>query len=60
MSVAGGQRRFVFHGIHMLFEGTWGRPWSPSEVPENRLIFIGRDLDRDMLERGLRACMTGA
>ena len=50
-------RRFVFQGVHMTLDGRPGRPWAPSETRRNELVFIGRDLDRQVLERGLASCM---
>ncbi|MFC1362932.1 MAG: GTP-binding protein, partial [gamma proteobacterium symbiont of Ctena orbiculata] len=37
------------------FDGKFGRPWS-GEVRHSQLVFIGRDLDRMELERGLVQC----
>ena len=50
-------RRFVFQGVHMTLEGRPGRPWLPAEPRRNELVFIGRDLDRRMLEAGLAGCL---
>ena len=50
-------RRFVFQGVHMTLEGRPGRPWQPGEPRRNELVFIGRDLDRSVLEAGLAGCM---
>ena len=50
-------RRFVFQGVHMTLDGRPGRPWQPGEARRNELVFIGRDLDRHVLEQGLAGCM---
>jgi G3E family GTPase len=52
------EQRFVVQGVHMLIEGGPQRPWKPSERRESRLVFIGRDLPRDMLKQGFSACCT--
>ena len=57
LSIAGEDRRFVFQGVHMLFDGRPDRPWGAGER-SNSLIFIGRNLDRERLERGFKACLT--
>ncbi len=57
LSIAGVAERFVFQGVHMLFDGRPDRPWG-SEPRSNKLIFIGRDLDRAALEDGFRACLA--
>ena len=57
LSLAGVDERYVFQGVHMLFDGRPDRPWG-DEPRANKLIFIGRDLDRAALERGFRACLA--
>jgi G3E family GTPase len=42
----------------MLFDGTEGRPWGASEARTNKLVFIGRKLDRGELEAAFRACLV--
>jgi G3E family GTPase len=55
LDIAGEAERFVFQGVHMLFDGKPGGPWG-SMARTNRLVFIGRNLDREALEREFRAC----
>ena len=50
--------QFVFQGVHLLFEGRPGRPWAEDEQRLNRLVFIGRDLDREKITQGFLSCMT--
>jgi G3E family GTPase len=56
LSIKDDPRRFVFQGIHMLFDGRPDRPWGLGEERENKLIFIGRKLNRERLEEGFRSC----
>jgi G3E family GTPase len=58
LSIAGADTRFVFQGVHMLFDGSPDRPWKSDEKRMNRLVFIGRNLDRVELNAGLRACLV--
>jgi G3E family GTPase len=58
LSVKGDDRRFVFQGVHMLFDGRPDRPWGKKEQRHNSLIFIGRNLDRAKLETGFKACLA--
>ena len=58
LSIQGSPHRFVFQGIHMLFDGRPDRPWGKAEERENRLIFIGRKLNRARLEEGFRSCLA--
>jgi G3E family GTPase len=57
LAVKDRDRRFVFHGVHMLMEGRPDRPWG-DEPRANALIFIGRNLDREALNAGFRACLA--
>jgi G3E family GTPase len=50
--------RFVIQGVHMLLEGDRQPPWKPEERRESRLVFIGRNLPRDLLRQGFEACQT--
>jgi G3E family GTPase len=50
--------RFVLQGIHMIVEGDHQRPWRDGESRESRLVFIGRNLDPDMLKTGFEACVA--
>jgi G3E family GTPase len=49
-------RRFVFQGVHMILDGDVQREWKPGEERKSRIVFIGRDLDRDAIRRGFLAC----
>ncbi|HEY4383954.1 MAG TPA: GTP-binding protein, partial [Ktedonobacteraceae bacterium] len=57
LSLKGEANRFVFQGVHMLFDGRPDRSWG-SEARRNSLIFIGRNLDRKQLNEGFRACLV--
>ena len=50
-------RRYVFHGVHMIFDGEIARPWGTA-ARVNRLVFIGRNLDRKELEAGFESCVA--
>ena len=56
ISLAGESRRFVFQGVHMLFDGQPDREWG--DAPRhNQLIFIGRNLDEQSMRQGFEACL---
>jgi G3E family GTPase len=56
LSVRGEEQRFVFQGVHMLFDGKPGGAWLAGEARTNQLVFIGRNLDRAALTEGFTAC----
>ena len=58
LAVKGCDQRFVFQGIHMIFGGQPQDDWSPGEERVNRLIFIGRNLNRDELQRGFQSTLS--
>jgi G3E family GTPase len=58
LNMWGDNRRFVFQGVHMLFDGTPGQPWGEGEARRNRMVFIGRNLDREDLERRFKSCLV--
>jgi G3E family GTPase len=57
LNIAGEDNRFVFQGVHMLFDGKGDRPWKPNETRKNELVFIGRNLDEAKLREDFRACL---
>jgi G3E family GTPase len=36
-----------------------GRPWQPGEKRTNKIVFIGKNLDREELTSSFKACLTG-
>ena len=57
ISLAGQSRRFVFQGVHMLFDGQPDREWG--ETPRrNQLVFIGRNLDEQGMRQDFEACLN--
>jgi G3E family GTPase len=59
LHVAGRDEALVFQGVHMIFDGTFGRPWGDG-ARANRLVFIGRNLDDGELRAGFVACAASA
>lgn len=58
LNVAGEKDRFVFQGVHMIFEGQPDRPWKPEESRKNELVFIGRNLDPEQLRKEFQTCLA--
>ncbi len=55
-SIEDDDRQFVVQSVHMLIEGGSQRPWKKHEARQTRLVFIGRDLPKDLLRQGFEAC----
>lgn len=56
-AIRGLGERIVFQGVHMTVEAAAGKPWG-GEARGNRMIFIGRNLNRPGLEQGLKSCLA--
>jgi G3E family GTPase len=52
LNIAGVDKRVVFQGVHMLMGSDLGAPWAASEVRESKMVFIGKDMPREVLEKG--------
>ncbi len=57
LSIKDQPQRFVFQGVHMLFDGRPDRLWG-DEPRHNAMIFIGRNLDREQLHKDFQACLA--
>jgi G3E family GTPase len=57
LNIAGEDNRFVFQGVHMIFDGRADRPWKATEKRKNELVFIGRNLNEDQLRQDFLACL---
>jgi len=60
VALAGSDRQYVFQGVHMLLEAENGREWRAQEARGNRLVFIGRNLDRAELNKSFAGCLAPA
>jgi G3E family GTPase len=58
LNLKGENRRYVFHGVHMVFDGQLERAWSAGTPRRSRLVFIGRNLDRNELQAGFESCVA--
>ncbi|WP_413171884.1 CobW family GTP-binding protein [Anabaena azotica] len=58
LNIAGEDDRFVFQGVHMIFDGRPDRPWKANETRKNELVFIGRNLDEAKLKQDFQACFV--
>jgi G3E family GTPase len=52
----GEQRRLAFQSVQMLHEGNFPRPWATDEKRISRVVFVGRNLDREVLQAGFMSC----
>ena len=55
VGIKGEDHQIVFQGVHMIFGSQPGKPWG-DEKPLNRLVFIGKDLDENYIQKSLKSC----
>jgi G3E family GTPase len=58
LAIDGAPRRYVYQGVHMMMDSDWGTPWKEGEKRSSKLVFIGRNLDGEQLQRGFEACLS--
>jgi G3E family GTPase len=60
VNVINDNRMYVLQCVHMLKNQSFTRPWPKGEIRENRIIFIGRNMQqrRQELTDGFKACLT--
>jgi G3E family GTPase len=58
LAVKGMKQKFVFQAIHMLFANSMEGSWAPDEEKRCKMIFIGKNLDREELTNGFMKCMA--
>jgi len=61
IAVRGKEQKFVLQGVHMLFSAEFtSTKWKADESRECRFVFIGKNLDKQMLHDGFMKCkVTG-
>jgi G3E family GTPase len=60
LSLKDNPNRVVFQGVHMLMGGDLGRPWGADEPRASAMVFIGRNLPKDVFIEGLEQCLVKA
>ena len=57
VSVANDERFFVLQAVHKLVDFRPDHSWG-EDTRKSKFVFIGRNLDRDGIDRNLRACLA--
>jgi len=58
LAVKGMKQKFVFQAIHMLFANSMEGGWKEDEEKRCKMVFIGKNLNREELTTGFMACMA--
>jgi len=56
--IDGSDRCVVFQGVHMTMGSDLGRKWEPEEARSSKMVFIGRNLPQDTIQKGLQNCLV--
>jgi len=58
LAVKGMKQKFVFQAIHMLFANSNEGSWGPDEERRCKMVFIGKNLNREELTSGFMKCLA--
>ena len=54
----GADRKVVFQGVHQIMGSDIGAKWDESEARGSKMVFIGKNLPKDVFIRGLEQCLV--
>jgi G3E family GTPase len=60
LNIAGVNKRVVFQGVHMLMGSDLGAPWGAGQMRESKMVFIGKNMPREVLEKGFSQSVVTA
>jgi len=58
LNIQGMKQRVVLQGVHMLMASDAGAAWKRGEKRESKMVFIGRDMPKELLLDGLAQCVA--
>ncbi len=58
LDMQGTDRKVIFQGVHELMGSDLGPYWHSDEARISKMVFIGVELPREILEQGLRQCLV--
>ncbi|MFM9437318.1 G3E family GTPase [Janthinobacterium sp. CG_23.3] len=54
----GAERKVVFQGVHQIMGSDLGAKWGETEARGSKMVFIGKNLPKDIFIRGLEQCLV--
>jgi G3E family GTPase len=54
----GAERKVVFQGVHQMMGSDIGAKWAQNEERGSKMVFIGKNLPKDVFIRGLEQCLV--
>jgi G3E family GTPase len=58
LAMAGADRKVVFQGVHQIMGSDLGAKWADGEPRGSKMVFIGKNLPKDVFIRGLEQCLV--
>jgi G3E family GTPase len=58
LSMLGADRKVVFQGVHQIMGSDLGAKWGESEIRGSKMVFIGKNLPKDVFISGLEQCLV--
>jgi G3E family GTPase len=54
----GAERKVVFQGVHQIMGSDLGAKWGETEERRSKMVFIGKNLPKEVFIRGLEQCLV--
>ncbi|HTD02535.1 GTP-binding protein [Undibacterium sp.] len=54
----GADRKVIFQGVHQIMGTDVGGKWADEELRESKMVFIGKNLPKDIFIEGLSQCLV--
>jgi G3E family GTPase len=58
LNMRGTDRKVIFQGVHQLMGSDLGPQWAPGEEKVSKMVFIGIELPKDIINQGLEQCLV--
>ena len=58
LAMDGAERKVVFQGVHQIMGSDLGAKWAENEARGSKMVFIGKNLPKDVFIRGLEQCLV--
>ena len=58
LAIDGCDEKYVYHGVHQVFQGSFSEHWGIEEERSCKLVFIGKNLNKGALEASFLDCLA--
>ena len=58
LNMKGTDRKVIFQGVHQLMGSDLGPAWAADETRNSKMVFIGKNLPKDVFIAGLEQCLV--